>query len=247
MWNPRSACRSPEAFGTVPGIEQDMRHGPTTGSKVRMMPPSSRSCWRRARLPLRRPFAVDTIAEPVGSAAPRAHTDSAPYYDPGCVCPPSSNDAAPALPSSCPWACASSSRRGLHTLSRRVAWHGLDAWVALGVVRLQFCCHLRLHRLAKVPREGVLPRLWLPRALRRKAAQSCQARSRADLTQQAAQGAPTFTLHQPQQHDHEVLVLGLGEKLAELFGQSDDMFSSKHIMGTGIGHLHGLKGFYSSL
>src|SRR6266852_8224144 len=63
-----------------------------------------------------------------------------------------------------------------------------------------------------------------PGRLREKATQSCQARSRADLTQQAAQGSPSFTLHQPQQHGHEVLVLGLGEQVLEPLGKVAHLF-----------------------
>src|SRR2546430_1623869 len=96
-------------------------------------PSSTRSCWRRIRLPFRRRFAVDTTVEPEDSVVPTPHPGFQPGYEPAAVCPASSNDATPALASSCLWACASSSHPQSDTLSQRVLWGGLDAWAALGV------------------------------------------------------------------------------------------------------------------
>jgi hypothetical protein len=96
---------------------------------------------------------------------PSAHTDSAPCYDQGSVCPPWSNDAAPALPSSYP-----SEMSHRRVVPDQVPCHDglLRTASMLGLLlalSLQFCCHLWLHRVTKVPREGVLPLLPLPRAL----------------------------------------------------------------------------------
>src|SRR5205085_11813063 len=43
----------------------------------------------------------------------------------------------------------------------------------------------------------------------------CQTRLLCNLTQQSCQRSVAFTLHQPQQHGHEVLILGLGKQRAE--------------------------------
>src|SRR6266849_5834519 len=67
-------------------------------------------------------------------------------------------------------------------------------------------------------------RCGFPGRFGEKPAQSCQARSCADLTQQVAQGSSSFTLHQPQQYGHEVLVLGFGEQVLEPLGKVAHLF-----------------------
>ena len=106
-----------------------------------------------------------------------------------------------------------------------------DGWLGtastLGVrlaLALLFCFDQRLHLLPKVPQPAFNDSCRLPGCLREKAAQPGQARSTSNLTQQSSQRTRSFTEHQPQQHDHEVLVLGLGELLTKPFGKLSQLF-----------------------
>src|SRR5205823_3763343 len=89
---------------------------------------------------------------------------------------------------------------------------------------LEFCCDARLHLFPKVLQPVFCQRGGFPGRFREKAAQSCQTGSSANLTQQVAQGSSSFTLHQPQQHGHEVLVLGLGEQVLEPLAKVAHLF-----------------------
>src|SRR5207248_11787513 len=75
-----------------------------------------------------------TTEEPADTVVPATHRGSQPSYDLARVCPGSSNDAFPVLPSSCLCVSRSSSHPRSDTLSRRAAWDGLDASAAPGVV-----------------------------------------------------------------------------------------------------------------
>jgi hypothetical protein len=84
---------------------------------------------------------------------------------------------------------------------------------------LSFCSDLGLHLLPKVQEPLIDQGGCFPGRLREKTAHSCQTGSISDLTHQSRKRSCSLTLHQPKPHDHEVLLLGLGEKLAEAFGK----------------------------
>ena len=89
---------------------------------------------------------------------------------------------------------------------------------------LQFCCDLGLHHFTKVPQPECYHCCCFPWGFRQKAAQSCQTRPIGNLTQRPRERSSALTEHQPQQYDHQVLVLGLGEQLPKPLGKVAYMF-----------------------
>src|SRR5579863_427622 len=80
---------------------------------------------------------------------------------------------------------------------------------------LAFGFHLRLHLRAKVLQPDGHQCLLHPRGFREKSAQPTQTRRLTHLAQDPAQCALAIALHQPQQYGHKVLVLWLGKNRAE--------------------------------
>src|SRR6266699_775721 len=80
---------------------------------------------------------------------------------------------------------------------------------------LAFDFHLRLHQGAKMLKTDDHQCLLQPRGFREKSAQPTQTRRLTDLAQDSAQRALAIALQQPQQYGHEVLVLRLGKNRAE--------------------------------
>ena len=86
---------------------------------------------------------------------------------------------------------------------------------------------LRLQVVTKLPEPLLGDPLFVPRCTREKTAQPRQTRCLAHLPQQFRKHPSAFALHQPQQHGHEVLVLGFTQvltvalrKVAHLFIQT---------------------------
>src|SRR5712692_659887 len=221
---PALARCSPEAFGAVPGIEQDVRHAPCN----RLKGPNDGLHQRN----LAGEGHAFRFADPLLSIQLRSQWAAPPQEHIQTLHHAMTGDPFPLRRRMMP-------PQPFHLLALRLVHRRvvpdqipchdglLGTASMLGLLlalSLQLCCHLRLHRLAKVPQPAFCHGFGFPGRFGEKAAQPCQARSRADLTQQATQGAPAFTLHQPKPHDHEVLVLGLGEKLAEPFGKVAHVF-----------------------
>src|SRR6266571_4159147 len=76
-----------------------------------------------------------------------------------------------------------------------------------------------LHLLAEVPQPACYQLLLRPRGLRQKPTQPGQTRMLTHLSQPSRQRSSSLTQHQPKPHGHEVLVLGLGELVAEPLGK----------------------------
>jgi len=76
-----------------------------------------------------------------------------------------------------------------------------------------------LHLLAEVPQPACYQLLLRPRGLRQKPTQPGQTRMLTHLSQQSRQRSSSLTPHPPKPHGHEVLLLGLGELVAEPLGK----------------------------
>src|SRR6266516_3498867 len=82
---------------------------------------------------------------------------------------------------------------------------------------LELCCHLWLHLFPEMPQPAFGHGCLFPRRFRQKATQSRQTGSIRNLLQQTRERSCPFAEHQPQQYGHEVLVLGVGEHLPKAF------------------------------
>jgi hypothetical protein len=84
---------------------------------------------------------------------------------------------------------------------------------------LPFGFYCQFHLLTKALEPLLYQFLLGPGSLRQKPAQSGQTRLGPHHSQQSRQCPSSFTHHQPQQYDHEVLILGLGEQAVVSFGK----------------------------
>src|SRR5258708_2357022 len=212
-------CRSPEAFGTVPAIEQDMRQ--RSGDRFKGADHGfhqvnlalERHSFRRADRLLSIQLGSQRTASPQQyiQALDQAMTFHS-FLLRGRVMPTQSFHLL---------AFAFLNRRVIpNQVPCHNGWLGTASTLGLRLaLPLQFCFDQRLHLFPKVPQPACNDSCRLPGCLCEKATQPGQARSKSNLTQQSSQGARPFTEHQPKPHDHEVLILGLGELLTKPFGK----------------------------
>src|SRR6266571_1181621 len=215
---------SPEAFGAVPSIEQDMRQGPCNrlkGANDRLHQVNLAGEGHAFR------FADPLLSIQLRSqwaAPPQEHIQTLHHTMTGDPFPLRRRMMLPQ-----PFHLLAFRLVHRRVIPDQIPCHDglLGRASMLGLLlalSLELYCHLRLHRLAKVPQPAFCHGFGFPGRFGEKAAQSCQAPSSATLTQQAAQGSPSFTLHQPQQYGHEVLVLGLREQFLEPLGKVAHLF-----------------------
>jgi hypothetical protein len=107
---------------------------------------------------------------------------------------------------------------------------------------LLFSFDLRLHLVPKVPKPVLSYGCCLPGGLREKATESCQARMIGYVTQQSTERSRSLAEHQPQQYDHEVLVLRFTPLLTKPLGQLAQVLIQTY-NGNKHGHLWS-KGFF---
>src|SRR2546423_6564012 len=216
---PPLACRMPEAFGAIPRIEQDMGHCP--GDRFKSADhgfhqvdfAGERDSFSRAD----RLLSIQLGSQ--RTASPQQHIQ--------------------ALDQAMASHALVLRRRVMQTqslhllafafLDRRVIpdqipchdgqfGTALTFWL-LSALSLHFSSYFRLTLLPKLGKPDFDHSCRLPGGLREKTTQPCQARSIRNLTQQPLQRSPSFTEHQSQQHDDEVLILGLGELVTKAFGK----------------------------
>ena len=243
---PALPCRSPQAFGAVPRIEQDMGDRPGD--------------WLKG---------ADHRFHQVNQAFERhsfRFADRRLSIQLGGQWTTSSQQHIQALKQAMTWHTFVLGRRMMHPqsfhllafafLNRRVieghipCYDGLLGTAStlrlLLALSLQFCCHLRLHHVTKVPQPEGYYQCCFPRSFREIPAQSCQARPIRNLTHQSRERSSALDIRiSPSSTITKYWYCGLENSFTKRSAKWRTC-SSRHIMRTGIGHLHGFKGGYSS-